>query len=140
MRNWKSDIGAVCIIAVFYLFLEMVLGIGCPFKFMTGISDAGCGMSRAWMSVLRLDFAGAFYYHPLWVLPVPSLFVVLFKNRIPDKAYKIFVITICVIFLLVYAYRMLFMPDQDIVVFRPWDGFIWRTVNIIYKVVQTIVN
>ena len=42
-----------------------ILGIGCPIKYLTGISCAGCGMTRAWRCVLKLDFARAFSYHPL---------------------------------------------------------------------------
>ncbi|MBP3802996.1 MAG: DUF2752 domain-containing protein [Oribacterium sp.] len=138
MRNWKSDIEAFCVIAGFYLFLQMVLGIGCPVKFLTGVSDAGCGMSRAWLSVLHLDFAGAFYYHPLWMLPAPAVFVILFKKRIPDKTYRLLVICFVAAFLMVYGYRMFFMPDQDIVVFRPWEGFIWRSIETIAIVIKSL--
>ena len=30
-------------------------------------------MTRAHLAALRLDFRGAFYYHPLWFLPVPLI-------------------------------------------------------------------
>lgn len=118
----------------------MVLGIGCPFKFMTGISDAGCGMSRAWLRVLRLDFTGAFYYHPLWVLPVPGLAVILCKKRIPANVYRGLVVIFSVLFLGVYVYRMFFMPDQDIVVFRPWDGFVWKVIRTVYNKITSCVQ
>lgn len=136
MRNWKSDIEAFCIIVVFYLFLQMVLGIGCPIKFLTGISDAGCGMSRAWLSVLHLDFGRAFYYHPLWMLPVPAVLAIFFKKRIPEKIYRLLVVCFVALFLMVYFYRMFFVPDQDIVVFRPWEGFIWRSIETISIVIK----
>ena len=55
-RRWE-DLGALALIALFYIVLEMLFGIGCPFKFLTGISDAGCGMSRAFAAVLRGDFS-----------------------------------------------------------------------------------
>ena len=42
---------------------------GCPIRLVTGVSCAGCGMTRAWLSVLRLDLRQAFYYHPLFLLP-----------------------------------------------------------------------
>ena len=138
MRNWRSDIEACCIIALFYVFLQIVLDIGCPIKFLTGTSDAGCGMSRAWLSVLHLDFDRAFYYHPLWMLPVPAAFVILFKKRIPEKLYRLLVICFVVLFLMVYCYRMFFMSDQDIVVFRPWEGFIWKSIETISIVIKSI--
>ncbi|MCR5007088.1 MAG: DUF2752 domain-containing protein [Oribacterium sp.] len=116
----------------------MVLGIGCPVKFLTGVSDAGCGMSRAWLSVLHLDFARAFYYHPLWMLPVPAVLAIFFKKRIPEKIYRFLVICFVALFLMVYGYRMFFMPDQDIVVFRPWEGFIWRSIETIAIVIKSL--
>ena len=128
MKNWKSDIEAAFIIICLYLVLELVLGITCPIKFLTGISDAGCGMSRAWMCVLKMDMEGAFYYHPLWILPVPAALTVFFKQNIPKRVYGGLVAVFCFAFLAVYFYRMFFEPSQDIVVFRPWEGFIWRTV------------
>ena len=46
-------------------------GRGCPFRNLTGIPCPGCGMSRAWFAALRLDFSGAFRYHPMfWSVPV----------------------------------------------------------------------
>lgn len=60
-------VAATAAVVVLYVVLEN-LGITCPIKFFTGISCAGCGMSRAWLSVLRLDMAGAFRYHPLFLL------------------------------------------------------------------------
>ena len=60
-------------IVLFYVLLES-LGVTCPIRFLTGISCAGCGMSRAWLSLLRLDLAGALYYHPLFWLPWVSVY------------------------------------------------------------------
>ena len=35
----------------------------------------GCGMTRAFVSALRLDFASAFSYHPMfWSLPLIALY------------------------------------------------------------------
>ncbi len=138
LRKWKSDIEALGIIICFYLILEIVLGITCPIKFLTGISDAGCGMSRAWMCVLRLDFKGAFYYHPLWMLPVPAVLVFMIKKKLPKRVYQVLVAAVISAFVMVYLYRMFFMPDQDIVVFRPWEGFIWRTVQFVSGFLEQI--
>lgn len=140
MRKWKSDIEAACAIIGFYLVLELVLGITCPIKFMTGISDAGCGMSRAYLCVLKMDFAGAFYYHPLWMLPIPAGIIFLFRERIPKNIYRGLVAVFCSAFLIVYLYRMFFVPSQDIVVFRPWEGFIWRTAVKILRFFELLLN
>ena len=49
----------------------VLLGINCPFRSLTGIPCPGCGMTRAWLAALRLDFLAAFRYHPMfWSVPV----------------------------------------------------------------------
>ena len=48
--------------------------IPCLFKEFLGISCPGCGMSRAVMSVLRLNFDAAFSYHPM-VFSLPILYL-----------------------------------------------------------------
>lgn len=45
--------------------------IGCVVRRVTGLACPGCGMTRAWLAVLRLDFAAAVAYHPLfWAAPL----------------------------------------------------------------------
>ena len=41
----KNDIQALAGIVLFYVVLEG-LGVTCPIRFLTGVSCAGCGMSR----------------------------------------------------------------------------------------------
>lgn len=46
-------------------------GRGCLFRNLTGIPCPGCGMTRAWLSALRLDILAAFQHHPLfWSVPL----------------------------------------------------------------------
>lgn len=88
----RQNISALFTIAVFYLILESVFGITCPILFLTGISCAGCGMSRAWFCVLRMDFTGAFRYHPLfWILPIGImlfLFGIRYQKDTEDLTYN----------------------------------------------------
>ena len=47
-----------CIGALFVAWLALyLLDIGCVFRLMTGIPCPGCGMTRAWLAALRLDFS-----------------------------------------------------------------------------------
>ena len=124
----RQNISALFTIAVFYLILESVFGITCPILFLTGISCAGCGMSRAWFCVLRMDFTGAFRYHPLfWILPI-GIMLFLFWDKIPKKIQKILLITACVLFGAVYILRMLDTADY-IVVFQPEKGAIFSLIS-----------
>lgn len=122
-------------IILVYLFLEVVLHITCPIKFMTGISCAGCGMSRAWLSVLKGDIHKAFYYHPLfWTIPF-ILIVYLFRHRIPEKVLHILEVIIIVMFIGTWLYRFT-IPNQDIVVFEPWNSFPVRVIRYIVKFIS----
>jgi hypothetical protein len=61
-----------------YLEKQQIIPAICPFKMLTGFPCPGCGMTRACWCLLKLDFAGAFYYHPLsFLLASVVIFVVL---------------------------------------------------------------
>lgn len=123
----KELICAVTAVVVLYTAMESI-GITCPIKFITGISCAGCGMSRAWMAFLQLDIAKAFAYHPLfWLVPI-AVIVLLCKSKINIKIYKIFMFTIAGAFVIVYLYRM-FIGTGDIVVFEPQNNILFRIIR-----------
>lgn len=106
-----------------YLVLELIFGVTCPILFLTGISCAGCGMSRAWFCVLQKDLAGTFEYHPLfWTLPI-GIVAFFFWDKIPEKVKKLLLLTGIVLFLGVYIWRMLDVTDTA-VVFQPEKGAI----------------
>ncbi len=116
----KEDWAAVAAIIGMYGMMGM-MGITCPILFMTGISCAGCGMTRAWLSLFRLDFGAAFYYHPLFWLPALLIVLFLFEKRI----FKQWSWLWAALFLFVYGIRM-FAGQGEIVMFRPEEGFLYR--------------
>lgn len=103
-------------------FLLTILGIGCPFKYFFGVSCAGCGMTRAWIRLFQLDFAGAFSCHPLFLFPIPFLLIIYFKGYISQKLYYFLIMLIIALFFIVYLIRII-NPMDSIVVFEPGDGF-----------------
>ena len=119
------------LIAAFYALLHM-LGVNCPIRFLTGISCPGCGMTRAWISVLKGDLHAAFSFHPLFLIMIPTVIVILFREKIPRRLYKGLTWTLIVLFLAVYLYRM-FFSDGTVVAFRPVDGAILRLARKILK-------
>ena len=129
MKKKKNNIKAISVILLFYIAIESI-GITCPIKFLTGISCAGCGMSRAFLAALKLDFVSAFHFHPLFWLVIPTVLLFVFRNKI--TFFKICFILIVAIFIITYLIRM-FQPNDDIVVFEPQAGFIYR---VIHKLIQ----
>ena len=128
-KDRKELICAVTAVVVLYTAMESI-GITCPIKFITGISCAGCGMSRAWLAFLRLDMAKAFEYHPLFWLPPIAVIVLLCKSKINIKIYKMFIFTIVLMFAIVYICRLIWSGD-DIVVFEPQNNILFRIIRII---------
>lgn len=129
----REDLKVVFIIAFLYIIMELA-GITCPIRYITGISCAGCGMSRAWLALLRGDFNLALYYHPLVLLPIPALIWILVRRKLPKKVYHVGIVFICLLFIFVYILRML-KGDSDIVVFAPESGFIGRIIIYIKNII-----
>ena len=108
-------------VALIYL-IFFLTGVSCPVKFITGISCPGCGMTRACLHALRLDFASAFAFHPLWIGLLPAIFLLaLFYLKGMGKAVKIHLIICGSVMLATYLIRMVFL-NTDVVVFHPEEG------------------
>lgn len=134
-RKFSRETAAriLCVVLFFLILAAMqILGITCPIKFLTGISCAGCGMTRAWISVLHLQFKEAFYYHPLFFVVPAAVVVFSLKKRIDKKLYAAFFGVIIAAFLIVYLYRLLF-GENDIVVFEPENNLICKIIHFIWE-------
>lgn len=110
------------ICAAYYLLTYFT---GCPVLYVTGISCPGCGMTRAWLAVLHLDFARAFACHPLF--PLAPLFAAafLFDDRIDFRKYRWLIVAVAVLFFLVYLIRIIWFRS-DVIIFEPQNGLIFR--------------
>lgn len=87
-RQWKALMkrAAALLLITGGLLAAVLLDTPCLFRKATGIPCPTCGMSRAWMSFLRLDLATALRYHPLfWCIPVLGIVYVLDGFPIPGK-------------------------------------------------------
>ena len=126
LKKYRSMVPVIAAIVLLYAFFSLS-GIGCPIKFTTGVSCAGCGMTRAWRHILQLDPIAAFHFHPLfWTVPVIAVLFFL-KERFP----RVFRAAVCVaaaLFVAVYLVRM-FDCGCDIVVFEPKNGVFYRVVR-----------
>lgn len=65
--------------------------IPCPIRHWVGIPCPGCGMSRAYLSLLQGDVVGAFRYHRMfWSMPILVVYYLtdgrLFKRKWMDSA------------------------------------------------------
>lgn len=124
LKKKKEAIMLLAGLGIVVLFTS-ISGIGCPIKWLTGISCAGCGMTRAVFYAVQLQFSKAFYYHPLfWMMPFLVL-LYLFWDRLAAKVQKNIVWAVVICFVVVYLIR-LFGYDQDIVVADVSAGLLGR--------------
>ena len=70
INNLKDKL-ITCGIFVVCLALFRIFSIPCPMDTLLGIPCPGCGMTRAYILLLKLDIAGAFRTHPMfWSVPI----------------------------------------------------------------------
>ena len=68
-KNIAIRLGGVLLLVLFYR---------CPTSLFFGFDCPGCGVTRAFLAALRLDFSAAFDYHPLFLLLGVEVFYWLF--------------------------------------------------------------
>ena len=112
-------------ILIGYIVLLKLTGMTCLIKSTFGVSCPGCGMTRACFSALTFNFKQAFYYHPLWIIMIPSI-VLLFYLWIKDKKrlFKLTIGIIIILFIIVYIIRLIF-GDQQVVYIDFTKGYIY---------------
>lgn len=130
MRLFQKEYICLGLVLAFVVFLYFVTGIGCPILYVTGIPCPGCGMSRACLKLLQLDFSAAYHYHPLcFILPLIALFLLLrFYGKVSDQRYHMGLAVICFLFFLVYFLRLK-NPADTIVKIDLRDGMIGRIIK-----------
>jgi len=73
-----NNLIAVCLLAV-YLFLHRSLGFTCPIMYFFGVHCPTCGVTRAMLSLFRLDVKGYMYYNAMALFLVSAVW--LYGNR-----------------------------------------------------------
>ena len=86
MKRFKiENLGfKLCILGAIgiYVIVMLLTDTSCPFNRFLGFTCPGCGMTRALLCVLHLDFAGAFRYHMMfWSVPI-LFWIFLFDGKI----------------------------------------------------------
>lgn len=71
-----SRIVNICILALFCMLYR------CPFRYFLMMDCPGCGMTRAVLSVVRLDFKMALIYHSLFWVPIVCAVYYVFREKL----------------------------------------------------------
>lgn len=124
----KSDIKnarwAIMIIIAYFVFGSKILHSICPMVWLTGFPCPACGLTRAGMALLHLDFKGAWEMHP-FIYVVLILGVIWGWNRYVCrrqswKYWKEILIITVILMILFYAWRMYcFFPEVPPMTYDP---------------------
>ena len=88
--------------AVFFI-LSKLFGNLCPTYRIFGICCPFCGMTRAHLAALRLDFSQALYYNPVFFLGLPCIFFFVHERLFAPKYDKFRKIMAWVLFGIIVA-------------------------------------
>lgn len=98
------------IVFVLYIILHKIMGAFCPSVWLTGFSCPGCGMTRAFLFVISGQFMRAFRINPsiyLWIIYGIYFIIQRYIRGVKVKYNLLFIGSIVMIMILVYAYGML---------------------------------
>lgn len=89
----KNRIKNICILTILTLFLLVIkfIPVTCIFNQVTGIYCPACGMTRAFHSILNINFINAFYYNilsiPLFIFIVSSFIILIYETLVGKFEY-----------------------------------------------------
>lgn len=133
-RKWET-VGFIIGVAIVIL-LYVILKIPCPIRYVTGISCPGCGMTRAFVSAIKLDLAAAFGYNPAWVAVIAGgialTFLRIFKK---ERAFEIILYVTLGAIILTYLVRLAFFRDS-VVAIELDKGLIGRGIAYVVNAMQ----
>ena len=91
------------------LLMWILLRLPCIFRTVTGIPCPTCGLTRAWLSALQMDFTGAIRQYPMfWSIPVLILFLIFDGEVFPSRKVNLWIIATLVLgIFLIYFARLL---------------------------------
>lgn len=127
-RIWRRALFWLLVLAIPTAAMQLA-EITCPIRYLVGISCPGCGMTRACLSALHMDFSAAFAYHPLWgALPPVAALVLAFHCKHKTRALSVLILTFATAMVVVYLGRML-LQQGDVVIFAPSQGQIGKWIH-----------
>ncbi|MGM9971998.1 MAG: DUF2752 domain-containing protein [Anaeroplasmataceae bacterium] len=122
------------ILLVYIITTHLLFETSCPIKLITGLPCPGCGMTRAFISLLKLDIIKAFNYHALFIIVPFIIFIFIFQERpIINKLFnsKILWSVVIALFIGYFIYRIIYVrPDV------PMDFYKDSLINKLFKFIK----
>jgi hypothetical protein len=143
IRIWGSLVRnriPIAVVAAFIAVAWSATGTSCVLQATTGIPCPGCGLARSAILAMQGDFDGAFRMHPLFLLGTFVLLVLPFvlwqsPKLLESRTFRIAGVTIVILFLVVYAGRMIIGFPHAAPMMYNYDSFLGRIVRMSHWIV-----
>jgi len=89
----------ILLASTYVLAAQLIFSYICPTMWLFGIPCPACGLTRAGLRLMRLDFVGAFTYNP-------SIFLVPFGIYAYVKKNAVFFVTVMIFIVAIFAFRL----------------------------------
>lgn len=101
----KLIIFASIILGTAFLYFS---GIGCVWKYLFNLSCPGCGMTRAYIALLKLDITVAFRHHFMFpTVPIIFIYILFDKELLSKNFHKTVAVLIGIGFLINWLFKIL---------------------------------
>ncbi|MCR5702826.1 MAG: DUF2752 domain-containing protein [Lachnospiraceae bacterium] len=112
----RNNYKGILIVIIYSVVTQLVFGFICPFRLVTGIPCPGCGLTRAGLSLIKLDFGKVLYYNVM-IIPIAIyiIYAVVCRYVLGTKVRfaTVILIILAVALLVLYFYRMVrFFPNH----------------------------
>lgn len=84
MRIIKQHLFIFAVIGIYFV-LSTIFDITCPIKYITKVPCPTCGMTRAMMSLIRLDFKGYVEYNFMAFFMITAVMLLIHRNVFKKK-------------------------------------------------------
>lgn len=125
---WAGKI-VILILLISIHITKMLFGAMCPVVLFTGLPCPGCGMTRASISILSLQFVRAFIFNPsiyVWIVYVLYLAYYRYIKRTKIKRFVPVSVIVFGITIGIYLYKMIFIFPGEAPMTYMYDNFLSR--------------
>ena len=131
MKRLKDDIRQyalpVLALLVIWALANLFFDHFCPVVLLTGFPCPGCGLSRAFVSMITFDIESVIQYNPMIFLWTALAVYFVYKRYIKDgsmKSVMVTLIVVCLFTIAFYVWRMMYrFPGLPPMVYEPKNLF-----------------